>query len=196
MPRITVAFSFLLLAVAAVAAPKDGMLNVGVVSYVPTLEEVRKRLIDDGHGPLVDDNKRSLFVSFRAPDPKRPDLWVEAFYMKYGGESEDRGFEIDVHNLGLSYLVLVPSEYVVPTLGVGGNILYMRRHEDLTFLDDITHNDWLWGLNAQAGLCIAPLPWIGVEASYLYQWSRQSTLGGTEYDLGDGTVALSVALMF
>jgi hypothetical protein len=174
-----------------------GKLSVGVIDYIPALDELREDLVSDGHGPLIDDSDRSVFVSFSAPSPKQEGIWIDLFYTNYGGESEDAEYELDLHNVGMTYLALIPADYVMPFLGIGGNIIYMRRSEELTFIEDnITNNDWLWGLNGQAGACLAPLPWIGVDVRYVYQWSKQSTLGGSEFDLGDGSIALSVSLMF
>jgi hypothetical protein len=174
-----------------------GKLSVGMIEYIPALDELRDDLISDGHGALINDSDRSLFLSFSAPDPKHRGLWIDLFYSNYGGESEDAEYRLDLHNVGMTYLALIPSDYIIPSFGVGANIIYMRRNEELTFFgDDITHNDWLWGLNGQAGLCLAPLPWIGVDVRYVYQWSKQSTLGGSEFDLGDGSAALSISLMF
>lgn len=182
----------LLSALPVFAVPKGGMLSIGIARYTPTLEQVRKYSVDAGYGELIDDSDQSIFVGLSVPTKK--EYWSEISYMKWSGESSNGDFQINVHNFGATYLIIASTKTMFPYVGVGGNVIYMRR-EIGGFLDT-THNDWLWGLNGTVGLCVEVLPWLGVQARYMYVWSRQSTLGGTEYDLGDGVLSGAVALMF
>lgn len=187
-----VALLLLFFAMPVIAAPKGGMLSIGLARYKPTLEEARKYTVEAGYGELTDDSDQSIFVSLRVPTKK--DSWSEVSYMKWSGESTNGNFKINVHNFGTTYLAIATTKTVSPYLGAGGNLIYMRR--EISGFFDTTHNDWLWGLNGTAGLCVNILPWLGVEARYMYIWSKQSTLGGTEYDLGDGVVTGAVTLIF
>lgn len=148
-----------LLAGAGHAAPDLGALSVGLVDFVPALDEVREDLVRNGHGELIDDEGRSTFLSLLAPIPERKESWVNVFYTRYRGESGDTEVEIDVHDLGAAYFAMLHAEKTLPFFGVGANAFHIRRHEELTSLSDFTHKDWQWGLHAQAGFCYVPLKW-------------------------------------
>jgi len=185
-----------LMAVATRTARADKGRGIwgGLVNYTPNLEEVREELAESGQGNLTAEQDTGWMVGLYAAGKKA--YWTEASYGRWSGEADRGTFAIDVHHISASAFFQTPKT-VTPLLGVGSTIIYLHREGSASMRGlDVTNNDWLWGLHGWAGLRRRISKRVSLEGRYFYLWSKPSTLGGIEYDLGDAFWLVAVGLQF
>ena len=177
---------YLSIVLLASAVYGQGIISGGIVPYEPKLEQVQEQ-----YG-VLESEKEHWYVSLLFPVPDK-EYWVGGYYIGYQG-TNDR-LDLTLHNIGLSYHLVVPADSVSTKfkvyIGGGPNLYYMRREFDFG-----THNDYLYGLNGMVGLNWRALGPLGFEVKYIYQWCVTSTIGGTEYDLSDKQLWYGASLSF
>jgi len=177
-----VVLSALILAVGVSA--QDLTILAGSTSYQPALEDLREVL---AYGDAED---QAMALALRVPIPDKPGQWSEVCWHRYEGADRRGIFDLQLDVISVTQLARIDSGDLRPLLGLGGTAILMRRDMGLAE----TSNDWLWGFHGTAGMAWHLVPWLSLEARGTYLWSRQSTLGGTEYDLSDSYWSLSVGL--
>ena len=176
------------------SAKGSGGLWGGLVNYTPALEDIRDELSNSGQGTLEADQDTGWMVGLYAAGKK--EYWSEVTYGRWSGEADSGTFSLELHNISASAFFQSPGK-VTPLLGVGSTVIYMHREGSASMQGlDIKNNDWLWGLHGFAGIKGRVANVITLEGRYCYLWSKQSTLGGVEYDLGDAFWLVALGLQF
>ena len=165
--------------------------TVGYEYYTPKLTGIHKKIKDAGYGTLEGDS--GIYLALHIQEKEKGAM---IGYNQYKANSEN--FNISISNIIIdySYCFATPSERLAMYFGLGTNVFYMERHgiPDL-WMSDAEYADWLWGLNGLLGISfrvVGPL-YVGYEIGYT--WSKQSTLGGTMYDLSGKTQTFIINLI-
>lgn len=143
-------------------------ISGGVTDYSPSLEHVRNNY-------ELTVNPSGWYAKLRV----EKDWYITS--LTYTSCSTEGELNMNIHALEVSYIAEVPLT-VKPYLGVGATGFYMRR-EFNTRYNDTVQNDFPYGVHALVGMR-TKVGWLGTDAGYVWTWSRTSTLGGMEYDLG------------
>jgi len=140
-------------------------ISGGITDYIPTLEQIHDRYD-------FEDDPSGWYGRLRV----EKDWYVIATtYTSYKGRGE---IDLDIHGLEVTYIAELPENFT-PYVGVGPTVFYMRRD-----IRSTVYNDYPWGIHGIMGVR-ASMGALGVDMGVNYSWSRTSTLGGREYDLGD-----------
>ncbi|MFC1508620.1 hypothetical protein ACFL60_02915 [Candidatus Omnitrophota bacterium] len=172
----------------------NSILNIviGKDYYLPKLTSIRNKIKNSGYGKLNDNP--GMYYAIHAQDEKGG---VMIGYNKYKGSSDN--FDISVSNIIGNYsgCIAQPGGRVAFYLGAGANLLYMERKgiPDI-IMKDVEYVDWLWGLNGLVGIAVRTIGPIHIGYEIGYTWSKESTLGGTVYDLSDVTQTFTVNFIF
>ena len=166
----------------------SGGIVIGYNYYIPKLTSIRNKV-----GGLKDET--GIYVAIHVPTNDKKGAMIG--YSGYNGKSES--FNIHISNIIANYSIVATkdSSRLALWAGAGGNLLYMERHGIPGYMmTDAEYSDWLWGINGLIGIAFRVLGPIHIGYEIGYTWSKESTLGGTIYNLSDMTQTFTINLFF
>ncbi len=145
-------------------------ISGGVTDYLPTLGHIQEDYD-------IERSPSGWYARIRVDEPSTANHPPYVVAMTYTGCTVRGEVDMDIHGLEASYMLELPTN-ITPYIGAGPTIYYMRRD-----FHNTVHNDFPWGVHGIAGMR-GNMGFIGIDAGYVYTWSKTSTWGGSEYDLG------------